>query len=120
MHKNQCRFNHHGNTHCTFHNVALINTCNGITQKINIAEGTIKNIESGAVASFQVYYDIAQALQVSLDSLTPDFMSSTSASGIKSTDMQLFIEIYKNTSSNEREILMKVIKSFHVSCPDGD
>ncbi len=91
-----------------------------LAEKINIAEGTIKNIESGAVASFQVYYDIAQALQVSLDSLTPDFMSSTPASGIKSTDMQLFIEIYKNTSSNERAILMNVIKSFHLPDSDND
>lgn len=75
-----------------------------------MAEGTIKNIESGSTASFPLYYEIANELSVPFNALLPDYATRTS--GINSTDMQIFIEAYKSSSVNMRKILMNVIKSF--------
>lgn len=83
-----------------------------LAKDTHMAEGTIKNIESGAAASFQVYCEIANSLDVPLDALTPDYVSRSSMSGIYSADMQIFIEAYRSNSEDIRDLLMNVIKSF--------
>ena len=83
-----------------------------LAKNTNMAEGTIRNIESGSTASFPLYYEIANELSVPFSALLPDY--ATHASGINSTDMQIFIEAYKSSSETKREVLMDIIKSFMV------
>ena len=84
-----------------------------LAQATNLAEGTIKNIESGAPASFLVYYNIAKILEVPLDSFVSDYNANDYSKEINSADMQIFMETYKTTPLSNRALFMNVIKAFH-------
>ena len=84
-----------------------------LAQATNLAEGTIKNIESGAPASFLVYYNIAKVLKVPLDTLVSDNLTCDYTQEVDSFDMQIFLETYKTSSLSNRVLLMNVINAFH-------
>ena len=99
-------------------NIKLLRKQKGIdvkllAQNINIAEGTIRNIESGASASLPVLLAIAKELEVPFDALIHDYTVHVTASDVNPTDLTIFIETYTKSSNNERKILMNVLRSFH-------
>lgn len=65
-----------------------------LSLKINMAEGTLKNIESGASASFLTYYNISKALDIPLDAFTTDLKSCNYTSELYSDDTHTFLETY--------------------------
>lgn len=99
-------------------NIKLLRNQKGINvkilaQNINIAEGTIRNIESGASASLPVLLAIANELEVPFDALIHDYTVHVTASDVNQTDLTLFVETYTKASKTERRILMNMLRSFH-------
>lgn len=87
-------------------------TIEELSLKTNMAEGTLKIIESGASASFLTYYNISKALDIPLDAFTTDLKSCDYTSELYSDDIHTFLETYKKLPYEERKRLMNVIKAF--------
>ena len=77
-------------------NIKLLRKQKGIqiktlAQNINIAEGTIRNIESGASASLPVLLAISNELSVPFDALIYDYTIHVTASNVNPIDLTLFV-----------------------------
>lgn len=83
-----------------------------LSEKTNIAVGTIRNIQSGSSASLPLLLSIANELEIPFDSLIHDFSYHVSADNQSSEAAELFISVYSRCDEHHKKLLLALILSF--------
>ena len=91
-------------------------TSKNLAERTNIADGTIRNIESGASASLPTLLSISNELDVSFDSLIHNYTVHKQTNKVNTCDLEIFIDTYLSCSDSQRSFLMDYLNFFRDVC----
>lgn len=98
-------------------NVKKLRLYRGITpkelaRKINVVDGTIRNIESGKSVSLPLLILISTALEVPIDSFLYDYTYHNTNNSVDSGTIEIFCEVYKSCPEHDRKLLMELLIAY--------